>query len=238
MPGRELRTDLERDAQYFAVTFPDFPTGEVVEYSPMLSCAGRQVPAPHIASRFPSRFRLPPGESPVAPQRVRKATPKRQRFAPGLDLLATVTVQFNTTQFLGETPAGMRINFFVGEGTARGQGFSAKVTQGTSDQMIVRRDGMGVVRIRGAFATDDGATLDVETSGYVDFGPDGYRRAVAHDLPDRSPIVLAPLISTLHPKYSWLSRVQCVGFGETHLDAGQVTYHAYAVSPRSVTATM
>jgi len=57
-PGRELRTDFDRQTQYFAVTFPTFFTGNVVEYSPVLSCVGRQVPPPHIAHRFPSKFRL------------------------------------------------------------------------------------------------------------------------------------------------------------------------------------
>ena len=83
----------------------------------------------------------------------------------------------------------------------------------------------------------DGALLDVESGGYVDFGPDGYRRAVAHDLPDRSPLVVSPLLATRHAKYKWLSRIQCVGVGQTHLDAGQASYYVYAASPRNVSAT-
>ncbi len=58
VPGRELRSDHERNVQYFAVVFPSFIAGDVVEYSPMLSCGGRQVPAPHLANRFRSKFRL------------------------------------------------------------------------------------------------------------------------------------------------------------------------------------
>jgi hypothetical protein len=237
VPGRELRTDYHRDAQYFAVTFPPFPAGDVVEYSPVLSCGGRQVPAPHSANRFPSTFRLAAKEQ-LPAQQPRGAATLQQRFAAGLDFVATVAVQFLTPQFVGETAAGMRINFFVGNGTAEGNGLRATVTEGSSDQMIVRRDGMGVVRIRAIFATEDGAMLDVESGGYVDFGADGYRRAVAHHLPDRSPLVVSPLISTRHPKYDWLSRIQCVGVGQTHLDVGQVTYHVYAVSPRGVTVAM
>jgi hypothetical protein len=238
VPGREIRTDYDRDAQYFAVTFPAFPTGDVVEYSPVLACGGRQVPPPHIANRFPSRFRLP-AKAPSRPaQRVRAPTQRQQRFAARLDFVATVAVQFKNTQFVGETAAGMRVNFLVGDGAVEGDGFKARVTEGSSDQMIIRRDGMGVVRIRAAFATEDGAMLDVESGGYVDFGTDGYRRAVEHNLPDRSPLVVSPLISTRHPRYSWLSRIQCVGSGETHLDAGQATYHVYAVTPRGLTVTM
>jgi hypothetical protein len=242
--GRELRTDFERQIQYYAVRFPDFPRGETVEYSPLLVCGGRQVPAPHMAERFPSRFRLAAADSP--PQRVAQpasttplhgAGPSKIRFAPRLDFVATVFVQFDRPQFVGETPTGMRVNFFVREGTAIGDGFRGKVTQGSADHMIVRQDGMGLVRIRSALATEDGATLDMEAGGYVDFGPDGYRRAVAHDLPDRSSLVVTPLIATRHPKYKWLSRIQCVGAGQTHLDADQAFYHVYAAQPRDVPPT-
>jgi hypothetical protein len=231
VPGRELRTDYARQAQYFGVTFPAFPTGNVVEYSPVLACAGRQVPAPHIASRFPSKFNLAARASPTAPP-GRSLEPRNQRFAPGLDFVASVTVQFasETPQYVCDTAGGMRVDFVVREGTVQGQGLRGKVVEASSDHMIVRRDGMGVVRIRAAFALEDGAMLDIESGGYVDFGPDGYRRAVARNLPDRSPMVVCPLISSRHPKYRWLSRVQCVGVGYTHLDVAQVGYEVYAAS--------
>jgi hypothetical protein len=96
---------------------------------------------------------------------------------------------------------------------------------------------MGVVRIRAVFVTDDGATLDMESGGYVDFGADGYQRALAHRLPDCCPIVVNPLISTRHPKYKWLGAVQCVGVGHTHLDAGQASYDVYAATARDIPAT-
>jgi hypothetical protein len=102
--------------------------------------------------------------------------------------------------------------------------------------MIVRRDGMGMVRIRAAFTIGD-AVLDVEAGGYVDFGPDGYRLALAQNLPDRSPLVVSPLIATRHPKYRWLNRVQCVGVGETRLHAGKASYNVYSAMPRDVPPT-
>jgi hypothetical protein len=234
-PGREIRVDYDRNSQYFAVTFPAFPTGDVVEYSPTLSCGGRQVPPAHVANRFPSRFRLAAGE--MAPTKVvRHSNTNLQRYGAALNFVANVQVQFDPPQFIGETPAGMRVNFFVREGSVEGDGVRGKVMQASSDHMIVRRDGMGIVRIRAAFALDDGAILDVESGGYVDFGADGYRRAVAHDLPDRSALVVSPLISTRHPKYKWLGRIQCIGVGQTHLDAGQAGYEVYAATPRSGTA--
>jgi hypothetical protein len=237
LPGRELRTDYQRQAQYFAVSFPPFPTGSVVEYAPMLNNAGRQVPAPQMGDRFPSRFRLAPREAP-APAPARPAAPQHKlRYPPRLDFVATVSVDFGEIQFVGDTPAGMRVNFNVREGSVVGDGFSARVAEGSSDQMIIRRDGMGMVRIRAAFATRDGAMLDVESGGYVDFGPEGYRSALDHHLPDRCPLVVSPLISTRHPKYKWLGRVQCIGVGQTHLDAGKASYDVYTAIPRDVPPT-
>ena len=58
VPGRILRTDYARDAQYFAVVFPRFASGKVVRYWPLLSCGGRQVPAPALADRVRGSFLL------------------------------------------------------------------------------------------------------------------------------------------------------------------------------------
>ena len=60
VPGREVRTDYSRDRQYFVVSFPSFVTGTAVEYWPLLSCGGRQVPAAPDMDRFRGHFRLDP----------------------------------------------------------------------------------------------------------------------------------------------------------------------------------
>jgi len=238
--GRETRTDHDRQAQYFAVDFPTFPTGKLVEYSPMLANGGLQVPAPAVASGFPSKFLLaakPPVPALRPASLAAPASPRQARFGAGLSFVAVVHVQFDASSpaYVCDTAAGMRVDFFVKEGTVAGDGFKARVTGGSSDHLIVRPDGMGLVRIRASFVTADGATLDIESGGYVDFGPDGYRRALARNLPDRSPMAVTPLIHTRHPKYRGLSRLQCIGVGYTQLDAGQVCYHVYSVAPETQT---
>ena len=230
IPGREVRTDVQRQVQYFAVAFPPFITGDVVEFSVTLSCVGRQVPAGHLADRFPSKFRLAPIEASPKPvvQRSTAAAPVKQRFETKLEFVGDVKVYYGNPLYVGDTPTGMRINFLARDGTVKGNGFSGKVLESSVDSMIVRSDGMGVVRIRAVLGLDDGAVLDVESGGYVDFGPDGYRKAKNHDLPSHVPITLSPLITTNHPKYQWLSRVQCIGTGYTHLDGGWASYRVYA----------
>lgn len=234
IPGREVRTDFERQVQYFAVAFPPFLTGDVVEFSATMSCVGRQVPAPHLADRLPSKFRLAPKQVEPRPSAAPPSTspaPKqsKQSFSVGLKFVGQVNVYYGTPLYVGDTPTGMRINFLAKEGsTVRGEDVCGKVLESSTDSMLVRPDGMGVVRIRAVLGLDDGAILDVESGGYVDFGPDGYRRAKNHDLPARAPLTLSPLITTQHPKYQWLSRVQCIGTGFTHLDEGWAGYGVYA----------
>ena len=130
-PGRELRTDYDRRAQYFLVAFPPFPVGDLVEYAAVLGCGGRQVPSAAVASRLSSTFRLAPKE-PAAKAVCRASSSGRpaavgRRFDPGLGFVVTVTLSFDPPQFIGETAAGMRINFFVREGTVKGEGVSGKV---------------------------------------------------------------------------------------------------------------
>jgi hypothetical protein len=200
---------------------------------PVLSSAGRVIPA-RYDSIFPSKFQLAPAAALAPPSSgpASRGATTAPRFEAGLDFVASVSVRFSQPEYVADTASGMRVNFFVEEGSLEGNGFSGTVMSRSSDHLLVRRDGVGVVRIRAAFATSDGARLDVEASGYVDFGKDGYRRALAQDLPDRAPIVVAPLVATRHPRYRWLSRIQCIGTGYTNLAANRASYSVHAASSR------
>jgi hypothetical protein len=229
--------------QYFAVEFPTFYTGQLVEYAPVFTCGGRQCPAAYLADRFRSRFRLEPRQPAASPAPVlARSTPLgrggqvKQTFDAGLEYVAAVELRFREPQYIGEIPWGMRINWVIASAQVTSSVLQGTMLEAAADNMLIRRDGMGVVRMRAAIQLTDGALLDVESGGYVDFGPDGYRRAVAHDLPDKAPVALAPLISTKHPKYSWLGRVQCIGVGQTYLDKLWACYDIYAVNARKLGA--
>ncbi len=231
-PGRELRVDLDRDAQYFAVDFPSL-LGDRVEYEVGFRCGGRQVPAFHAAGRFPSTFRVASAASrgmEVAPPRA--VAIGGQRFSPSIDFVGTVQVRFADIQFVGVTAAGMRVNFIVGDAELRGNGFRAKALGGASDCMVVRRDGVGVVSIRATYATDDGAMLDFVAGGYADLGEGGYERVLSGVLPDRAPLVITPTLTSPSAKYEWLNRVQAFGTGVTRLADCGVTYDLYVAAPQ------
>jgi Protein of unknown function (DUF3237) len=237
-PGRELFTDGARAAQYFGVKFPPLPTGNVVEYCPVLSCAGRQVPAPGATNAFPSKFELVAKAVPPAPAQARDA-PGRQRAPLGLELtyLATVILEVNPPLFIGETPEGVRIDFCARAGTVSGPALRGKVVAGSSDHMFVRPDGVGAIRARWILTADDGSMFEVENLGSVEFGEEGYQRAREEALPLRPTFVLSSRFLTGSTKYLWLNRVHCIGAGKARLDELLIEYDLFVPRPRTAAVT-
>ncbi len=56
--ARWLWNDSSGKIQYFKVRLPPFRVGDVVEYTAICYCAGRQVPSPEEAKQFASSFRV------------------------------------------------------------------------------------------------------------------------------------------------------------------------------------
>ena len=234
LPAREIQTDHAREVQYFRATFPFLPEGRVVEYSPVLTASGRQVPAPAIASAFPSRFALGdaplpgPGGGPVATSRP---APASQRFEPRLEFVCAVSCRLSTQpDVIGETPEGLRINFYLDGGHAVGPLLNARVMPRGADCMTIRRDGVGVLQVRANFQTDDGGILDADYSGFIDLGEEGYGPATRGVFPDSAAIQLAPRLMAVTPRYKWVNRHQFVGVGRASLSLAEVDYDLFVVS--------
>lgn len=233
-PARELRIDYERDVQYFAARFPPFYRGDVVEYCPMVTCCGRQVPAAN-ATHYPSKFLLGP---PTKPCPVKPTQPARslQRFTPGLTFLCSVSLRFDKPDFVGETPEGIRVAFYALEGTLVGPKLRGKVLPRSADHLFIRPDGIAVVRVRAIVRTDDGAMLDVEYDGKLDLGEDAYEAARRQQFPPLPPLVMCPRVLTGSPKYKWLNRLQCLAVGRVILRDSTVEYDVFAVEARMLQA--
>jgi hypothetical protein len=233
VPGQELHTDYDKQSQYFTVKFPPFPSGSLVEYSPVFSCAGRQVPSPRLADRFPSKFLLAKKAAPLSKAPM-PSVPAGQWFAPDFEFLFGVNVRIDEPVFVGESPEGVRVDIFALDGTVVGPKLHGRVLPRSSDHIFVRPDGVAMIRIRAIIATDDGAMLEVEETGTAELGPSGYERARSKNLPSRIDLVFCPRYLTGHSKYLWLNRLQCVGVGKTRLDESRFHYDVFAVTPRAV----
>jgi Protein of unknown function (DUF3237) len=190
-------------------------------------------PAPSPLDIYPpSNFRVATKAAPVAAMSAAPLATQMGRFAPGLRFLAAVTVTFAPIQLVGETPDGVRFDFLVRLGTVDGPALRGKVTPGSSDHMVIRPDGIGEIRVRAAIVAHDGARFEIDEKGTVDFGEDGYKRALANDLPAHSPLVICPRFLTGHRKYQWLNRLQCLGIGWTRLDQAKIDYSLFALTSR------
>jgi hypothetical protein len=234
------RTDYERGVQYFRAVFPDFWSGSVVEYLPLLTVAGRQIGGLSTSPPFPSSFRLgarpvlPVAPSPDGGHRPLPGSPASPRLPFILDYLATATVPVRTApEIVGPTPEGLIINWYPAPGGVF-VGPKIRATVGVDGEhgMALRPDGVGIIGVRAMVTTDDGALVSVIYSGVLDLGKDAFQRAASGDLahlPWPGRVQIATRLLTAHPKYQWLNRLQCLGVGELRAAELIFTYDLYAV---------
>jgi Protein of unknown function (DUF3237) len=151
------------------------------------------------------------------------------RLIPNLKFLAAVALRFDTPQSIGETPDGVRLDFRV-HGTVEGPEFKGLFSP-CAAYLLIDRDGVGTIHVRAPLLLNDGAALELEATGRYDFGQDGYRRAVANDLPD-SALGWCPRFLTGHPRYLWLNRALCLGIGVLRPRETRVDYDLFVMTPQ------
>ncbi len=232
-----VRTDSVRQVDYFCARLPPFPTGDVVEYAPKVSCVGRQVPAPSHDGSYPSRFTL----APVAPkpltahdtQRFSSQSPA-QLYSPYLEFLAAFSSQYSThADVIGETPEGLRLNYYLDGGTIVGPRINGQVLPRGGDSLAIRGDGVAIISVRATFQTTDGALIGGDIDGILDLGSDAQARAQRGDFPKVAALQLAPKLITADSRYLWLNRLQLLGVGQVQLEANVVAFDLFAVRTAS-----
>jgi hypothetical protein len=132
-------------------------------------------------------------------------------------------------EIIGPVPEGIRTNFYITGGKVDGPRIKGRLRPVGGDWLCLRRDGVGVLNVRGTFETDDGALIDVAYNGYGDLGTDGYEKFLRGELPKTLPLRTAPQMRTAHPSYQWVQRGLCVGIGEVDFEKLEVRYDVYAV---------
>jgi len=225
-----ISTDYTGGKQIFRALFTDLPTGAEVQYVPVLMCGGRQAPDVATAHMLPSSFRYA-GAAPHPPNPVTDPeSPPADRYPFRLEYLCRVTASLNQKpEILGETPDGLKVDWYVTGGSVAGPRLNGSVRPEGGDWMTIRQDGIGVVDVRATIDTDDGALVYLTTTGVFELGVDGYRNFINRNWPPTPTVRSSPAFLTAHAHYHWLNRLQCLGVGMVRMNELLVSYDVYAV---------
>jgi uncharacterized protein DUF3237 len=214
------------DEQIFRATFPALPSGATVEYLPVCQSVGRRVP-PLSGRDLPASYRVPQ----VAPgSRVpREKTGPAALHPFSIEHLARFSVFVREPEIIGNTPDGIKVNWWVTSGSFEGPRLRGKLRPEGADWMTIRPDGIGILDVRATLETHDGALISVTYSGVFELGADGYRNFIAGKYPKLPEARTTPRYLTADPRYSWLNRLQCIAAGAVDLDTLNFVYDSFAL---------
>jgi Protein of unknown function (DUF3237) len=235
--GYRLQLSPRLDGEeWFAVDLPPQADGALLAFVPILSRSGREAdprrggfgltPLPMPAPQQPAHKATGPDTS--AAGRIAPAHPARFAFEPEFLFRVTAPVDRDANP-IGETPDGLRMKFLLRSGGyVHGPAVTGDILPLGGDWMRIRPDGVGIAEIHALIRPVGGGIILTEYSGFVDFGPDGYRLLAAGGGPKRAPLRFAPRYLTSEPRLSWLNRLQCFSVGEVNLERYLVEYDLYA----------
>lgn len=233
-----IRSNPAQNTQYFRACWPQGLKGKVVEYIVILRCAGRQVPDAATASSFPAIFQLDESSAKTSSGSTEfksqaatsNSAPPESSFPVSMMFLGRVKAQLShSPEIIGETPEGLRVNWFLQGGEVYGPKLNAKIRPHGGDWMTIRSDGIGVLGIRATLETPEKALIYTTYSGVFDLGDEGYQNFLNKQWPHAPPLRSTPRFLTEHPKYKWLNRLQCIGIGEVQMSDLLVIYDLYAL---------
>ncbi len=146
-------------------------------------------------------------------------------FDYGMEYVCSVSVRLQR-ELIGPLAEGIRANAHIIGGEVDGPKLRGKIRPVGADFTLLRRDGLMVLDFRATFETHDGALI-YETGAGLGYGDeDLYERALKRDLPPTIPLREVIRLSTAHPDYLWVNRLQFVGIGEAVVLAGGDEVHA------------
>lgn len=232
------RSNPAHNTQYFHADWPSELKGSNIEYVVVLRCSGRQVPDAATANSFPASFQLHKPEVRTSVNSLdfekkaasTKSGSPESTFPLNMMLLGRVKAQLSQPpEIIGETPEGLRVNWFLQGGEVYGPKLNATICPHGGDWMTIRSDGIGVVGIRATLETPEKALIYTTYSGVFDLGEEGYQNFLNKRWPNAPPLRSTPRFLTEHPKYKWLNRLQCIGIGEVNMSDLLVIYDLYAL---------
>lgn len=133
-----------------------------------------------------------------------------------LEPLCTMALGLERPIDVGPAPTGRRIVAAVAGGEVSGRLSGHLAGTSSADWLTVTDDGVGLLDVRLAIETDDGAFVLVRYSGRLRFVPE-----------QPSVAMVAPLFETGDERYGWLNDIQAVGKGVLAPDLSRLDYELY-----------
>ena len=130
---------------------------------------------------------------------------------------------------VGATPMGARMCFTMGEGKAVGERIKGRFLGG-GDWVLIGADGYGRIDVRGQIATDDGAFLYINYTGFLQMNEAigaALQTGVGSEFSDAY-LRAAVRLESGDPRYAWVNRTLFVSAGHL-LPGGIVEYRVYRV---------
>jgi hemoglobin len=163
------------------------------------------------------------------------APDRQERSMPDLKFVATVALSLESSQLVGKTPDGVRLELRV-HGEVAGPLLNGSFPS-LGAHMLIDETGVGTLNVRAPVILNDGAVLEIEAIVRYDFGPDGYKRSADNDLPD-SAVAGALRFITGHPRYLWVNRALCLGVGALYAREKRIAYDLFVIASKALPADM
>jgi hypothetical protein len=148
-----------------------------------------------------------------------------------LELLYEMHADLKAPIPVGPGPYGVRTIFDVTGGSLAGPRLRGRILPSGADWLLMRPDGYGLLDVRAALETDDGAFVYAQYHGILELSPAVQARIAAGGSTDFGELyfVTQPRFETGDPRYAWLNAVAAVGEGR--LLPSAVEYRVYHALP-------
>ncbi len=148
--------------------------------------------------------------------------------APTLAHFADLNVEVGVPQVLSKTARGMRRVVPITGGTARGDGWSARVLPGGSDFQLIVSETLSELDARYGLETDAGDLIYVQNHAVRAAPPEAMAALMRGDAVDPSQIYFrcTPRFETDSPALRWIGERMFVGSGVRHPSAVLMRFFA------------
>ena len=226
-------TEYANGRQYFKAFFREehLSPGSKVDYTVIFQSGGRQVPNPSEGTDFHRHFFVQKASRPQKAEPASHRNLSEGRLPFRIEYLSHLTIHLGEgpPEIIGETPEGIKVNWYISSGEVSGPKLNGKIRAVGGDWMTIRPDGIGVMDVRATIETTDGALIYISYLGYFELGEEGYQNFLQKKWPPTPPTRTTPRMSTAHPKYLWVNRLQCFGIGRVIMKIPKYEYDLYGL---------